>query len=114
MQKGIHIQYVNDNEEDGEFPKPIERFEELAFPNWLWDELFSVLPLSVSQQVGTSQVLEQYLEASAKTTMDSLHAKLERFACEARARQIILPESVEPARYYQASLIFSCVQACFK
>ena len=39
MQKGIHIQYVNDNEEDGEFPKPIERFEELAFPNWLWDEL---------------------------------------------------------------------------
>ena len=64
MHKGIHIQYVNDNEEDGEFPKPI----------------------------GTSQVLEQYLEASAKTTMDSLHAKLERFAWKAQARQIILPE----------------------
>ena len=46
---------------------------------------------NVSQQVGASQVLEQYLEASAKTAMDSLHAKLERFACEARARQIILP-----------------------
>ena len=63
---------------------------------------------------GASQVLEEYLEASAKTTMDSLHAKLERFACEARARQIILPESVEPARYDQASLIFSCLQACFE